>query len=300
MDKGQILATAVLAAGTFIKALPQTIGLSKYKEFLQFYNGTEPQPLDNKTKELLEMCLYKIDMEPYLETGFEAFVAYGQDVVHKGSLHIRTGAIVGVPFHFRYQEKSDIDKNRLTLKNVSIDWNSEEGEKFADSLILSDNAKKFAIAREIYYVLGHHINIDCGLMILNFGAGYCGYYALRELYQLKHRIRLFSRMTILGAFGMAAMGTYSFMSDVFQRRRDKNALMKTSQLGNDFVEGGIEFYTKLLQRNSALYHLLGKDGEKCYTLCGNERISFRMKHLPITFQRDMLKEILAKNELKLK
>lgn len=239
-------------------------------------------------------------MDPYLETGLEAFVAYGQDMVHKGSLQIRSGAIVGIPFHFRYQEITDIDKNRLTLKNLSIDWNSEEGEKFADSLILSENAKKFAIAREIYYVLGHHIKIDCGLVILNFGAAYCGYYALKELYQLKHRMRLFGRMTILGALGMAAMGTYSFVSDVFQRRRDRRALIRTSELGNDFVEGGIEFYTKLLQRNNALYHLLGKEGQKCYTAGGNERISFRMKHLPITFQRDMLKEILAKNEVQMK
>ena len=209
---------------------------------------------------------------------------------------MKTGAIVGLPYHFRYQKLSDIDFDRLTLKNQSIDWNSEHGEKFADSLILSNNAKKFAIAHEIYYVLDQHIGWDSCLLLVNFGAAYCGYFALKEFYQLKRRVSLFSRMTILGTFGLVALGVYNFMSDIYQRRRDWKSLKNTSRLGTDFIEGGIEFYNKLLQRNSALYHLLGEKGSKLYTITGNEKISFRMKHLPITYQRDMLKEILAKME----
>lgn len=296
MEKGQLIATAVLTAATAIKALPDTLGLFKYKEFLQFYDGTKPHELDAETKELVDFCLYKIDMDPYLESCLEVFVAYGQDVLHRGTLHMKTGAIVGLPYYFRYKTLSDIDYSQLTLKTKAIDWNSEHAQKFADSLILSDNAKKFAISREIYYALNQHIIWDSSFFALNFGAAYCGYYALREFYQLKYRVSALSRFTIVGAFGMVALGMYSFMSDVYQRRRDRNGLAKISLLGNDFVEGGVEFYSKMLQRNSALYHLLGENGPKYYTLNGNYRISFRMKNLPLTCQRDMLKEMLPKND----
>ena len=59
MSKSQMIATAFLSAATVIKAFPHTLGLSKYKEFLQCYNGTEPYELDGQTKELLDLVSTK-------------------------------------------------------------------------------------------------------------------------------------------------------------------------------------------------------------------------------------------------
>lgn len=44
-------------------------------------------------------------------------------------------------------------------------------------------------------------------------------------------------------------------------------------MGMSYMEGGVEFYSKILGRNVALRQLMGKDGEKLYTVMGNDEVS---------------------------
>lgn len=222
------------------------------------------------------------------------FVNYGQDVIHKGSLHMKTGAIIGLPIFFSYKQLSDIHTTHLKLKNKFIDWNSENGQKFSNSIIMSNKAKKFAIAREIYYAADHSISIECGLLMFNLSAVYCAYFAMNGLYRLDQKMKLFGKIFLASSFYLMALGSYLFINDIYQRRRDRKVDAKTAKLGKDYIEGGIEFYNLLLQRNAALYTLLGEDGKKIYTPFGNTTISVRMKSLPITARRDFMKETLAK------
>ncbi|CAI9735692.1 Hypothetical predicted protein [Octopus vulgaris] len=299
--RSQAIAAVVVSVTAVIKAIPETLGITKYKEFFQFYDATKPKPIDDDTNELIEETLFKINLDPHLESRLEMFVNYGQDVIHKGSLNMKSGAIVGLPIFFSYKQLSDIHTTHLKLKNKSIDWNTENGQKFSNSIIMSDKAKKFAIAREIYYAADHSISIDCSLLVFNMSAFYCAYFAMDGLYRLNHRMKWFGKIFLASSFYFMALGSYLFMHDIYQRRRDQHADSKAAKLGKDYIEGGIEFYNLLLQRNAALYALLGEDGKKIYTPFGNTKISVRMKSLPMTARRDFMKETLAKeSEEKLK
>ncbi|GAB1605747.1 transmembrane protein 177-like [Argonauta hians] len=292
--RNQMIAAAVISSTTVIRAIPETIAINKYKEFHQFYDGKNPLLLDSDTYELVEQTLYKVDLDPHLESRLEIFVNYGQNALHKGSVHMRSGAIIGLPIYFRYKNLSDIHTSHLRVANKAIDWSSEIGQKFSNSLILSDKAKKFAIAREIFYIADHNVMTNSCLLMFNLSAAYCAYYAVNSLYRLKQKMHLFGRVFVAGSFYAMALGSFLFMHDLYERRRDWKVDNKVAKLGKDYNEGGIEFYNLLLQRNTALYHLLGEDGYKSYTQFGNETVSVRMKSLPITARRDYLKQTFAK------
>ena len=44
-------------------------------------------------------------------------------------------------------------------------------------------------------------------------------------------------------------------------------------MGRGYAEGGVEFYTKVLQRNVALRELMGSEGEGVFTVKGNDEVS---------------------------
>lgn len=64
-----------------------------------------------------------------------------------------------------------------------------------------------------------------------------------------------------------------------------------SKINNEYLEGGIEFLTKTLERNKALRNLLGPEGSKYYTSSGNEVYYIRTKRLPLTQRKSNLEKI---------
>lgn len=56
---------------------------------------------------------------------------------------------VGIPLNYLYTSKDDIDyaNFRSNHSEQPINWGSDEGQKLADSLILTENEQKFALAR---------------------------------------------------------------------------------------------------------------------------------------------------------
>lgn len=47
---------------------------------------------------------------------------------------------------------------------------------------------------------------------------------------------------------------------------------QAANVSPSYAEGGLEFYEKILQRNTALRQLMGKEGEKLYTIFGNDQV----------------------------
>ena len=76
------------------------------------------------------------------------------------------------------------------------------------------------------------------------------------------------------------------MDDTYYCHRDHKVDRKVVQLGREYAEGGLEFYTKLLQRNMALRLLLGEAGSRLYTVYGNNVAKWRRPHAMLTERRD--------------
>ena len=171
------------------------------------------------------------------------------------------------------------------MGNKTVHWTTPEGMLLESSLLLTDSAKKFAIARELEMASSHQVTIqstiNCSCSLL--------YYYLA--YSFNRKGRTFERprsirFVLYALLGMFTTTLWLFASDFCNLQLEERADRQASDLGVDYTRGAVEFYTKTLQRNIALRSLLGDDGRSLYTTTGNDRVIFRTPHLPFTLRRD--------------
>ena len=234
----------------------------------------------------------KVLWDPLSEANVEFFTIYGQDIRHRGSTFSSHGAIIGIPAHFKNRSVVDIEKDKITLNNASIDWNSPSGQQLIDSLILSEKARQFAIARELFYVHTFHMYVKAALVGVSFISAYWMGAAANAVYGLSRRLPTASRAVVYSLFAGVGATLYCFASDNYSWYRDRKSDRKAAQLGLDYAEGGVEFYSKLLQRNIALRSLAGQEGSKRYTAYGNEIHFWRSPNVPLTSRRDKMQELV--------
>lgn len=67
---------------------------------------------------------------------------------------------------------------------------------------------------------------------------------------------------------------------------------KLCELGEDFIESGVIFYQKILERNQALRELMGKEGESKYSKLGNENFGLRQPRLALMHRKQFFEEKL--------
>lgn len=239
----------------------------------------------------LPQILDKVRWDPVSEANVEFFSAYGQDIVHRGSTFTKPGGIIGIPINFMYRSVDDIDKEKITINNKPIDWNTPAGRSLQESLVLSEKARKFAIARELFYLHTHHVHLR-GLFV--GGSAFIAYwlgFAVNRLNRLPQRTTLPARIILYGFFTGIGAVVYCLASDTYSWYRDRKVDRQAGKLGKEYTEGGAEFYTKLLERNIALRTLMGPDGPRRYTAYGNDVHYWRSPSVPLTSRRDMLVEL---------
>lgn len=224
------------------------------------------------------------------EANVEFFMAYGQDIVHRGSTFSRSGGVVGIPVNFQYRATEDVEKEKITLNNAVIDWHSAAGQQLLHSLVMSEKGRQFAIARDLFYIHSHHMYFRALLVGGSFISAYWLGAAANMTYGLSRRLPTASRVIIYSLFAGVGATLYCFASDKYGWHRDRKVDRQAAELGLDYAEGGLEFYSKLLQRNIALRALLGPGGGKSYTAYGNDIHFWRSPSVPLTSRRDALQE----------
>ncbi|KAK7493214.1 hypothetical protein BaRGS_00015551 [Batillaria attramentaria] len=284
-------------AGLYVALVyPQLWGLKRYREMLQMYRDGEPQPVDPDSQRMGQKVLDTVMWDPVSEANVEFFTAYGQDIVHRGSTFSSYGAIIGVPISFTYRSADDVDKEKITLNNQSIDWNTPAGKQLLESMILSEKAREFAIARELFYLHTYHIHVRGLLFCSCCFASYWMGAAINAVYRLTQRTPVIVRASVFGLIAGVGATVYCLASDAYSWYIDRKVDRQAAALGCEYAEGGVEFYTKLLQRNIALRSLMGPDGGKKYTAYGNDIHFWRSPCVPLTTRRDDLLEAVKRFE----
>ncbi|XP_064617289.1 transmembrane protein 177-like [Liolophura sinensis] len=284
----QYLAGIMAGCITGAKVFPHTLGLPKYKSFVQLYDKGFEVKLDEHTKQLAQEVLDAMNMKEEMEARVELFVAYGQDMVSKGSLNTRKGGIVGIPANFKYLSTDNVERNKVVLNNKGVDWNSSAGEKLAEAMVLSDNAKKFAIAREIFTIKSYFYAVDALLASFSFLGSYSFGYFINRKMGLREKLPMVVRGGLYTGFACLGLLTYVLVRDAYNCRQDRKLDQKAGTLMPALALGGVEYYTKLLQRNIALRELLGNSGSSLYTAYGNVTQSWRTPKLSLTAHRDLM------------
>lgn len=101
-----------------------------------------------------------------------------------------------------------------------------------------------------------------------------------------------TRGILYSIVGLFSLGSYFLMKDMTEVYYETKADKKLCELGLDFIESGVIFYDKLLQRNQALRELMGSEGERKYSKLGNENYFLRQPRLAIVHRKQFFEERL--------
>lgn len=226
------------------------------------------------------------------------FAVYGFDTLTIGSTYFKNGAYIGVPINYFYETKDDIDKETIQIRHQKIDWNSEQGKLLQEALVLSDHEKIFAIMKAILETDNPKIIFDSIFPVATVLFIYT--LASRINASLKLLARPFMiRGTLYSILSVFGMGIYAFSKDFTQVYYETEVDKKLVEMGPEFMQNGIKFYTKLLQKNIAIRELTN---DEQYSAKGNVNVFLRQTSLPLTFRKkffeEKLKEYLESNEEK--
>lgn len=178
------------------------------------------------------------------------------------------------------------------MNQKDLDLTSEYGSKLGEALILSDKVKEFAICREILMTQNNKVMIESTYPFIAV------FFVYNLSQYLNRRLNLYAApQSLRGIFysiiGLFGMGSYFLFKDMTEVHYEAQVDKKLCELGPDYIEAGLIFYEKLLQRNVALRELMGNEGKSKYTKLGNENYSVRQPHISLNHRKQFF-------ELKLK
>ncbi|XP_072030324.1 transmembrane protein 177-like [Amphiura filiformis] len=188
------------------------------------------------------------------------------------------------------QDNPDVSTERFP-EPIKSKLNSEEGQKLKKALSFSQNARKFALAKELSLI---HKNFPMNSIVLapcfitaNFG--------LVALLQITNLVAL-PNYILLILLTIPLYCVYQFAMSIITEKMDLKCDEKLIELGAAYREGGVEYYEKRLEKNIALRKLLGKKGEKLFTYYGNEKpggfFGLRSFGAPITQKLNRMQKAL--------
>lgn len=148
--------------------------------------------------------------------------------------------------------------------------NTKSGQQFMESLILSEPAKKYSIARELILTDNYRLfirSLSCPTTLIPMYALGCTIINALPPNPVSVRVLAFFLLCNFGVIFWILIT--SAIEYFYQHDADK----KVCDIGEEYIYGGIEYYEKLIQRNLALRNIK-PDGKKVISEEGNEHTLF--------------------------
>lgn len=151
-------------------------------------------------------------------------------------------------------------------------------------MLLPDPVQKFAICREILATHNPKLFLETSFPLVTVMSTYTISQAVNQKLDLYSKpIALRGILyTLTGLFGI---GLYFFLKDYTEVYFEAEVDKQLCDLGPEFIESGVIFYDKLLKRNQALRELMGSEGEKKYSMLGNENFFLRQPRISIVHRK---------------
>ncbi|VDI58148.1 Hypothetical predicted protein [Mytilus galloprovincialis] len=249
-------------------SLPSFIGLGGYglyviarntiflgQEDLQLCDYySQPIEMSTELKDIEKEIILKLDWEVKLLANIRLFMSEEIEMCHRGLINAKGGAIIGIPQTFHCHKVSDIScwDDICKYYNISVDKSSPESAKeLGEALILSNKAKKFAIAREVFLAKSHHKFMPLLFMFSSGFLTYTVWYYLDKPLKSKALIR--NCVHIFGILLMVKL--YLEMMIVYTRRLERKVDVEACKMEEDYAKGGIEYYDKLIKTRQVVSHL---------------------------------------------
>lgn len=157
------------------------------------------------------------------------------------------------------------------------------------SLILSEPAKKYSIARELILTDNYQIffkSVSFTVTLLPMYA--LGYHIISLLPAKPFKIRALAFFFLCNVGIFICLLARTAIENYYQFSADKIVC----NISSEYIYGGIEYYEKLIQRNLALRNII-PDGKNIYSEQGNKReLISLLSELSLTYRKKYLENRL--------
>jgi len=220
------------------------------------------------------------------------------DTIARGSLAVRSGVQVALPFYARFQteeEATEYCRNNLEPltflgKTLCVLWESKAGKELISTFIMSKNALAFLINRDMSANEGYtalteeSLTYFCGI---TFASAFTHWFYQRVLGGTA--MSFVVTYTILLALALFAIRQWHYGYVYLNELHADDA---SARLSNDNCQGGREYYLLMLKRNRILRDLIEKEGDAVITSTGD----IRSQITPLFMRYDCIKDIFTENQ----
>lgn len=261
--------------------------------------------------------------KPLVETKFEFdptpmkwFISGGVDAATFGMSESKHGVLIGLPITIDFNNPEDVPDSLLEFKKLrlfrktlipeerqdkNIDgdlippWKLKKDRKdgkqkeFIDSLFLSENARKFLVARELFFSDSYRILGVAMVLSLSIGISVLlSRLAVNKTNLIESHIR--NRLLVYMITGTFGFCTYTTIADNVHRAYTTNADKRAIALNESYRQGAIDYFCKLRARNVAMRNLFD-DAKDLFSTDGEVIEPFiRSKHVPISERLKLAQE----------
>nr|XP_039248768.1 transmembrane protein 177-like [Styela clava] len=246
--------------------------------FLPFYGFASPSLM--QASKLLNQVKRDAGIKPG-ELHTTPFIARTTDVVSAGFSAFDLGqSHIGIPCSYFCDSveeisRMDICKNknlsRLSLSKPVVFEKIDESEvKLMKSLLLSDDAKRFAIARHLSYIQRnwaiYQALIPSAFVIVGY---FTSIYSPKLLFLRGVPVSLKQILSMVFAGAFLSYILCKLTKAALSRKINQLADIDAAKISPRYAKGGVELFNKLGETNQSLRVLLGKKGEVMYTADGD-------------------------------
>jgi hypothetical protein len=292
-----LLTTSVL--GSVYHLAPHSVLMGGVKDYYQSLTYGVPTPISVEMSEILNEVITDLSLSGEEVEKMKMFVMSVMDA--RGWGELKSGSLLGYPFYFNFKEEAEVPLRNMQFghrgssyaKYLSeTEMRSAEALQLVDGLLLSKDAKKFCVAREIEKIAlapQYQLAATSSALIL------LGLFTSRII---NKKLDLFRKPPIFRGVGYSTVfitltSIYFVFKDSMNRRTQGKVDASASRISAAYARGGVEYYSKIMQRNVAL-RSLSLDGTKLYSMKGEEVYEYvRMRNKLFGDRKQICQDILT-------
>lgn len=303
---GQKVAAFSVLTGSVLAAIyqiaPHTVLLKFTRDYYQHLTNGIPTPISGEMKLLIEEVMTDLQLSEEERSHVKFFVMSVMDTSGWGDL--AADSRIGFPFYFHFKDPAEIPLAQMTFGNrgsgnvkylSQSETESDQAKALSEGLVISKDAKKFAIAREINKVRSCPqynfalINSSYILLALFLGR------IINTKLNLFRKPPLFRGISY-GVIFQSLTLLYVTSKDSFNRRLQGVLDDKTAGISPSYAKGGVDYYANIMKRHTALRDL-NLNGKQLYSMQGEEIYEYiRMRNKQFKERKQICADVLNKYE----